>query len=179
MMNPEAGAEAVIEHLEEFDEADLADLTSATVEAILDGEGFGWLTPPPKGTLEAYWRGVLLIPERLLFVARLNGTIVGTAPLIKPPANNQAGAFAAELATFFIAPWARGHGLAHGLLAAVEEAALRQGFKSLDLSVRADREAAIALCEQHGFKRWGTKERYAMVKRRYVAGHYYAKHLEK
>ena len=41
--------------------------------AIIDGGGFGWVNAPGRLALETYFRGVLLVPERELFVARLNG----------------------------------------------------------------------------------------------------------
>lgn len=167
-----------IQDLDEFIGNDLAELCDATVEAIVDGQGFGWLKPPARTTLEAYWRGVLLIPERTLFVARLEGTIVGTAQLIRPSSTNEAGAFAAEMSTFFVAPWARGHGLARSLLRDVEVRARTDGFTVLDVHVRADRQAAIALAEGSGFKRWATKERYARVDGEYVAGYFYTKNLD-
>ena len=132
-----------VERLEAFSDVDLENLCDATCEAVIDGEGFGWVTPPPRHNLEAFWRGVLLVPERALFVARLDGIIVGSIQLVRPPNNNQAGAFAASLATFFIAPWARGHGLARGLLNEAIEVARKKGFRVLDLDVRADRSAAI------------------------------------
>lgn len=168
------GSGAGIEKLEEGDELDIENLCDATNEAIIDGEGFGWLTPPPRHTLEAFWRGVLLMPDRNLYVARMDGVIVGSIQLVKPAANNQAGAFAATLATFFIAPWARGHGLARGLLTEAILAARKQGYRTLDLNVRADRAAAITLFEAAGFERWGEKPQYAMVNRQYVPGYYYS-----
>jgi len=166
------------QELDQFYGNDLAELCEATTEAIIEGQGFGWLKPPARSTLEAYWRGVLLIPERTLFVARLKGTIVGTAQLIRPPSNNEAAAFAAEVGTFFVAPWARGHGLARSLLRDVEERAREEGFSTLEVHVRADREAAIALAEASGYKRWATKERYARVNGEYLPGHFYIKYLE-
>ena len=51
---------------------------------------------PGRRALESYFRGVLLVPERELFVARLNGVIVGSAHLVRPPRNNEAQAFAAS-----------------------------------------------------------------------------------
>ncbi len=168
---------AVVEPIDEIGEMDLADLCEATDEAILDGNGFGWLTPPPRHVLEAFWRGVLLVPERDLIVARLDRRIVGSAQLIKPPANNEAMAFAATLSTFFIAPWARGHGLAKGLLAKVEERAQALGFSQLNLDVRATQHAAIRLYEDAGFQCWGIRERYAKVDGDYIPGHFFSKDL--
>ena len=67
---------------------------------------------PAGARWRRYFRGVLLVPERELFVARLDGVIVGSAQLVRPPRNNEAQAFAATLMHSFIAPYARGHGLA-------------------------------------------------------------------
>ena len=76
-----------IDRVERLDGADLHDLCDATDMAILDGGGFGWLEPPPRETLEAFWRGVLAVPERELFVVRLGGTICGSGQLILPSRN--------------------------------------------------------------------------------------------
>ena len=172
------GAVTETEEVTEFIGNDLAELCQATIDAITEGQGFNWIKPPARSTLEAYWRGVLLIPDRTLFIARLKGTIVGTLQLIRPPSNNEAGAFAVEFGTFFIAPWARGHGLARSLMKDAEAKARAEGFTVLEVSVRADRDAAIALAEGSGFKRWATKERYARVDGKYLPGYYYVKYLD-
>ena len=44
----------VIEAVTEFDAADLEDLCEAAEEAILDGNGFGWLSPPPRSVQENF-----------------------------------------------------------------------------------------------------------------------------
>ena len=122
-------------------------------------------------------RGVLLVPQRELFIARLSGHIVGSAQLLKPPPNNEAQSHSATLTTFFIAPDARGHGLARGLLQAVEDSARAQGFELLDLDVRETQTAAISLYEGAGFQRWAVKQRYAKVNGNHVAGWFYCKNL--
>ena len=166
-----------IEWLEELKGADLDDICTATDEAIRDGLGFDWVRPPVRETLEAYWRGVLLVPVRELIVGRADGTIAGTGQLLKPPANNEAGAFNATLTTFFVAPWARGHGLARLMLDTIEERAREAGYFQISLDVRETQSAAIALYEQAGFRRWGTKEKYARVKDQYVRGFFYTKDI--
>ncbi len=45
-----------------------------------------------RDVMETYWRGVLLVPERTLFVGRLDGVIAGSAQLVRPPRNNEAQA---------------------------------------------------------------------------------------
>lgn len=167
-----------VERLEEFTGPDLHDLCDAADAAIVDGGGFGWLTPPPRERMENYWRGVLLIPERRLFIGRLDGVIAGSAQLVLPTVNNEATSAVSTLTTFFVAPWARGYGLALRLVQAVEEAAREAGFKVLSLDVRETQARAIQIYQQLGYERWGTNPRYAFVEGKWVKGFYYYKDLE-
>jgi ribosomal protein S18 acetylase RimI-like enzyme len=166
-----------VEKVESLSATDLADLCEATEAAIAEGGGFGWVRKPQRETLEKYWRGFLLVPGRALFVARLDGVIAGSAQLVRPPRNNEAQAFSAQLTSTFVAPWARGHGLARGLLAAVEQAARRQRVAILNLDVRDTQLAAIRLYESAGYTRWGTHPAYARVAGKIVPGHFYYKRL--
>ncbi|HBF98021.1 MAG TPA: hypothetical protein DDW95_05685, partial [Alphaproteobacteria bacterium] len=61
-------ANVQIDRLDELAGTDLADLCEITAEAIIDGEGFLWIKVPPLRVLENYWKGVLLVPERSLYV---------------------------------------------------------------------------------------------------------------
>jgi ribosomal protein S18 acetylase RimI-like enzyme len=162
----------------EFTDEDLADLCEATDAAIIEGGGFGWVTPPGRQALERYFRGVLLVPERALFVARLDGRIVGSAQLVRPPRNNEAQAFAAQLMHSFIAPYARGHGLARLLTQRIEDAARALGYHVLNLDVRESQTAAISLYEGMGYIRWGVHPAYARVGGRTVRGVFYHKVLQ-
>ncbi|HSR71101.1 MAG TPA: GNAT family N-acetyltransferase [Kiloniellales bacterium] len=167
-----------VERVTELAGPDLHDLCDATEAAIRDGGGFGWLNPPPRQVMEAYWKGVLLVPERELFLARLDGTVAGSAQLQRSPRNNEAQAPVGQLSTFFIAPWARGHGLARMTVEAVETAARSAGLKVLNLDVRDSQTAAITLYESLGYLRWGSHPHYAWVDERWVCGHFYYKLLE-
>lgn len=158
--------------------ADLAQLCEATNAAILDGGGFGWVTPQSRALLERHYRGVLLVPEREMFLARLDGEVVGAAQLVRPPRNNEAQAFAATLAHAFIAPYARGFGLARLLVRRAEERAAAQGIRVLNLDVRATQTTAIALFEGLGYVRWGTHPAYARVAGQTLAGLFYYRLLE-
>ena len=80
---------------------DLQELCDATEAAILAGGGFGWISPPTMRTLQNYWKGVLLIPERTLIVGRLDSIVAGSVQLIKPNKNNEAQAHSCLLSTFF------------------------------------------------------------------------------
>lgn len=169
--------ETRVEPLERFRGPDLHDLCDAADAAIVDGGGFGWLEPPPRDVMENYWRGVLLIPERKLFVGRLDGVIAGSAQLVLPTSNNEAGRMSGSLTTFFVAPWARGYGLALSLVQQVEAAAREADLKVLNLDVRETQRRAIQIYEQLGYHRWGTHPRYALVDGRWMKGFYYHKDL--
>jgi ribosomal protein S18 acetylase RimI-like enzyme len=169
--------ELLIERLKTFTDHDLHTLCESTDAAIIDGGGFGWVTPPGRRALETYFRGVLLVPERELFVARLNGDIVGSAILVRPPRNNEAQAFAANLMHSYIAPYARGHGLARMLTASLEERARELGYHILNLDVRETQTVAIRMYESHGYTRWGTHPEYAQVRGKSVAGLFFYKRL--
>ena len=168
---------ATVERLTAFRGNDLHDLCDAAEEGIKAGGGFGWLKPPLRAVMESYWRGILLIPDRQLFVGRLDGVIAGTAQLVRPAKNNEAQAHAALLTTNFVAPWARGHGLARAIVVAVEEAAVAAGVTILNLDVRDTQEAAIQLYQSLGYRHWGTHPHYARVDGRWVAGRYFWKDL--
>ena len=166
-----------VERLKQFADNDLPALSEATDAAIIDGGGFGWVNPPGRKALESYFRGVLLVPERDLFVARLNGEIVGSAILVRPPRNNEAQAFAASLMHAFVAPYARGHGLARMLTEGVEARARELGYHILNLDVRETQTAAIRLYQSLGYVRWGEHPEYALVRGKPVGGLFYYKRL--
>ncbi len=172
-----SGAALGVERAETLEEDDLAALCEAADAAILDGGGFGWVRSPGRMALQSYFQGVLLVPERQLFVGRLEGTIVGCAQLVRPPRNNEAQAFAATLMHSFVAPYARGHGLARLLTERVEEAARGLGCWVLNLDVRETQRAAIQLYESLGYVRWGGHPAYARVGGQTIGGVFYYKVL--
>ena len=177
-MNKPPSHSLAVERASELDDEDLHSLCEAADAAILEGGGFGWVRSPGRLVLERYFRGVLLVPERELFVARLDGVIVGSALLVRPPRNNEAQAFAAQLMHAFIAPYAREHGLARLMTQRVEEGARALGYQVLNLDVRETQEAAIHLYESLGYHRWGEHPAYARVAGKTVRGVYFYKMLQ-
>ncbi len=168
-----------VERAEELADDDMLALCEAAHAAILEGGGFGWVNPPGRTALQSYFRGVLLVPERQLFIGRLDGVIVGSAQFVRPPRNNEAQAFAATLMHAFIAPYARGHGLARLMTQRVEEAARALGYQVLNLDVRETQEPAIKLYEGLGYIRWGEHPAYARVGGRTIRGLFYHKLLQR
>lgn len=134
---------------------DLGDLCDATDAAIEGGGGFGWVRVPERQSLERYWQGVITAPTRWLFLARLDGVICGTTQLILPFTNNEAQAHVLQMTTNFVAPWARGHGVARMLLELVETKAKDSGFAVINLDVRETMENAVAFYESMGYTRFG------------------------
>jgi len=167
-----------VERVTALTETEMAELCEATDAAIIEGGGFGWVEPQGRAALERHFRGVMLVPERELFVARLDRHVVGSAQLVRPPRNNEAQAFAATLTHAYIAPYARGFGLARLLVQRVEERAAALGHRVLNLDVRETQTTAIALFESLGYQHWGTHPFYARVRGRTVAGRFYCKLID-
>ena len=170
-------AKLSVETVDQLTERDIHELSDAAEAAILAGGGFGWLSPPPKSVMEDYWRGVQMIPDRHLILARLDKVIAGSCQIVRPPKNNEAQKFACQLTTFFVAPWARGHGLAQMIVAEAEALAKSEGFLMINLDVRATQDRAIQSFEARHFKRYATNDHYAKVDGDYVPGYYYHKEL--
>lgn len=165
----------IVEHIKEFHSGDLDDLCDATDAAIEGGGGFGWIKLPARDVLERYWQGVLAMPKRELFVARLDGVICGTCQLLKPPINNEAQSFAVKLTTNFVTPWARGHSLAKMLVEAAEKHAISEGFEVINLDIRETLKRAKDLYESMGYERVGEHPHYAKVDGKILKGYYYCK----
>lgn len=175
-------AKIVVEKLKSFKASDLEDLCDATEKTIDDAGlgfsvGFNWLQTPPREKLESYWKGLLLVPERQVFVGRIDGVIASSIQLVKPAPSHQAQSFAASVREHFVAPWARGHGLAKLLLKAVEDECVALKLKILKLEVRATQTAAVSLYESNGYKKWGELDKYELVDGNYISGYYYYKDL--
>jgi len=157
---------------------DISELCDATEEAIAAGGGFGWLAPPPRSVLEDYWRGILLIPDYHLFLGKLDHVIAGSCQIVRPPKNNEAQAQACQLRTFFLAPWARGHGLAQTLVLEAEEFVRSEGYKILNLDVRATQDRAIHAFKELGYEQFGSNPYYAVVNAEFIPGLYFTKNLQ-
>ena len=179
-MNPEPQKKITfkVELLAKINSVDLADLCNITEQAINAGGGFGWVSVPPRSLLNNYWKGVVIIENRKLIVGRLNNAIAGTLQLIFQPHNNEAQKNIINIASHFVAPWARGHGLAKAMIDKAEEVGLENGAKFVQLDVRETQEAAIQLFKSKGYKQWGTNPNYAQVGGKEIKGLYFYKRIK-
>lgn len=172
-------AKVTVEYVTEaLSKADLNDLCDATDAAIEGGGGFGWLKIPERASLERYWQGVITAPTRMLFVARLDGVICGTTQLILPPGNNEAQSHMVQMTTNFVAPWARGHGLARMLLETVEQKAREEGYAVINLDVRKTMDRAIEVYESMGYVRFGEHPLSVRTNNETVTSVYYYKNID-
>ena len=167
-----------VELLSSINSLDLADLCNITEQAINAGGGFGWIKVPPRNRLNKYWRGVVLIQNRKLIVGRLNNAIAGTLQLFFHPSNNEAQQNICNIVSHFIAPWARGYGLAKAMIDKAEIVGVESGANCAQLDVRETQTAAIQLFKSKGYKYWGTNPNYAQVDGKNIKGLYYFKKLK-
>ena len=180
MGQPEAknGHSLHVERKTELKSSELAELCQATEDAIRDGIGFNWMAPPMRETLESYWKGVLMVPSRSLFLGKLDNAVAGSIQLVRPSKSKETSAFAATIEAHFVAPWARGHGVAKSLLDAAERQAARDGFSVINLSVRETQSRALGIYREHGYTEWGRMPYYEYVNAGMVSGHFFYKKLE-
>ncbi|PCJ32383.1 MAG: hypothetical protein COA93_09465 [Alphaproteobacteria bacterium] len=68
--------------------------------------------------------------------------------------------------------------MAKEMISRIQDYAIINGCRSLEISVRADQLAAISICEWFGMEKWGTKKRFAYVNDQFLEGYYYAKDLD-
>jgi ribosomal protein S18 acetylase RimI-like enzyme len=176
---PQARPKLSVDRITSFTEEDLLALCEATDAAIIDGGGFGWVNPPGRQVIESYFRGLLMVPEREIYVGRVDGVIVGSTQLVRPSRNNEAQAMAATITQAFVAPYARRLGLARMMALRVEERARAMGYQVLNLDVRETHIGAIALYEGLGYVRWGEHPAYARVGGHLIAGVFFYKLLQR
>ena len=166
-----------VDSLETISNTDLADLCYNTEQAIKAGGGFGWITGPPRDVLKKYWNGMLLVSTNTLIVGRLNGDIAASLQLYFYPPNNEAQKTVSRIQSHFVAPWARGYGLAKAM---IDYAILKSKENSkinIQLDIRETQIAAIQLFESKGFIRWGENPKYAFVNGNPIKGYYYYRNI--
>ena len=163
--------------LEKISNTDLADLCYNAEQAIKAGGGFGWITVPPRDVLKRYWNSILLVNTNTLIVGRLNGDIAGSMQLSFYPPNNEAQKRISRIKSHFVAPWARGYGLAKAMIDFTENVSRENDTKCIQLDVRETQEAAIKLFKTKGYKWWGENPHYAYLNGNFIKGIYFYKKI--
>ena len=166
-----------VETLKLISDLDLADLCNITEQAIKAGGGFGWLKVPTREKLNNYWKGLIIVQNRILIVGRLNGAIAGALQIGLQPPNNEAQKNIINITSQFVAPWARGYGLAKNMIDQAEVVAKQNSGTCLQLDIRETQEAAIQLFKSKGYKKWGQNPNYAYVDGKKINGLYFYKNI--
>ena len=168
----------MVENLNTISDLDLADLCNITEQAIKAGGGFGWISIPHRNILKNYWKGLVLINYKKLIVGRLNGAIAGALQLSFQPPSNEAQKNIAVIQSHFVAPWARGYGLAKSMIDFVDNLSKEKNAMCLQLDIRETQKAAIRLFESKGFTKWGENPYYAFVNGKFIKGLYFYKNIK-
>ena len=166
-----------VDLLDNLSEVDLADLCNITEQAISAGGGFGWIRVPTREVLNKYWKKITDDNLNNLIVGRLNGVIAGTIQLTYEAPNIESRKNIAQIKRQFVAPWARGYGLAKSMIDFSEQKAKEENIKSIQLSVRETQDAAIQLFTSKEYKIWGENPFYAFINGSFVKGIYFYKNL--
>lgn len=166
-----------VDTLKGISSTDLGDLCSITEQAIRAGGGFGWLDLPQRNTLKKYWNGLVLIKTNILIVGRLNNIIAGALQISFNTPNNEAQKNISKIQSHFVAPWARGYGLAKAMVDQAILISKENNKKSIQLDIRETQSAAIQLFENKGFVRWGENPSYAFINGQPIKGYYFYKNI--
>ena len=166
-----------VDTLTKLSEVDLADLCNITEQAISAGGGFGWLRVPTRQVLNQYWQKITDDYLNNLIVGRLNGVIAGTLQLSYEAPNIESRKNIAQIKRQFVAPWARGYGLAKSMIDFSEQKAKEENIKSIQLSVRETQDAAIKLFSGKDYEVWGENPYYAFINGSFIKGIYFYKNL--
>ena len=166
-----------VDKIKNLSEVDLADLCNITEQAIGAGGGFGWLRVPTREILNQYWNKIINDELTNLVVGRLNGVIAGTLQLSYEATNIESRKNIAQIKRHFVAPWARGYGLAKSMIDFSEKQAKENNIKSIQLAVRETQDAAVQLFSSKDYKIWGENPYYAFINGAFIKGIYFYKNL--
>ena len=140
----------------------LPDLIDILRDSVDGGASVGFLPPLAEDEARAYWREAIddmARGDRLLLVARLGESVIGTAQLALVSKPN--GRHRAEVQKLLVYSRARRQGAAAALMAAVERAARSTGRTLLVLDTRQG-DPSERLYAKCGFRLAGVIPQYAL-----------------
>jgi ribosomal protein S18 acetylase RimI-like enzyme len=170
-----------IEKLKKINSMDLSDLVDASASVMNETLGFNLgtqnFTPSHHENIANYWNGVILVPERILVVGRVDGIIASTVQVVKPSPSNQTSPFSCSLDNLFTATWARNLGLSNMMLDFAEKEITTLGLSVIRISIRETRTTAISLFEKRGYEKLGYLPKYELDQGKIVGGYFYYKEI--
>jgi GNAT superfamily N-acetyltransferase len=154
--------EATIHRLTNPSEDDLAALSAVLIDCVEGGASVGFMPPMTETKARAFWQrvaGDVARGARALFVAEIDGVIVGTVQLVLEQPENQP--HRADVSKMLVAAAARRHGLGERLMRIAESAARALGKSVLVLDT-CEGTTADRLYTRLGWSRVGVISRYAL-----------------
>lgn len=137
-------------------------LASILIDCVEDGASVSFMLPINRRTAEDFYKGILekvAIGATILFVAYLNGELIGTVELSPEPKPNQP--HRADVQKLLVHRCGRNRGIARALMAAVEQTARSNGRWLLCLDT-ATGSPAEKLYQKLGWQRLGVLPRYGL-----------------
>ncbi|MEY8191633.1 N-acetyltransferase family protein [Peribacillus simplex] len=135
----------------------LNELSDLLVQVVEDGASIGFLPPMKRSEAIDYWDGALN-PDVILFVAKIQGEIVGSVQL--HVCSKQNGSHRAEIAKLMTHTGYRRNGIGRSLMLEAEKKAKQEGRTLLVLDTR-EGDPSIALYTSLGYIQAGRIPDYA------------------
>ena len=107
----------------------------------------------------------------------IHGAVAGALQLSFESLNNEAQKNISQIQSHFVAPWARGYGLAKSMIDFAEASSKENNVKCVQLDIRETQDAAINLFKSKGFVKWGENPYYAFINGKFIKGLYYYKNI--
>ncbi|CAM3546679.1 GNAT family N-acetyltransferase [Aeromicrobium ponti] len=135
-----------------------ADLSELLINVVEEGASIGFLPSLGRSVADEYWAGILKSDDVILFLARMDGKVVGSVQLHL--CTKQNGSHRAEIAKLMIDASIRRKGLGRLLMQTTEEKAKRDGRTLLVLDTR-EGDPSNDLYQSLGFIKAGKIPGYA------------------
>lgn len=144
-------------------EDDLNTLCETLEAAIIAGYHCKWTKPPPRHLIETYFKGVILVPDKLLFIARLDGNIVGICEITTPPKQKDSALIAVTVDIFAIAPYALKIGIENRLISKMEHTVSQLGFPIINITFDETQKRSLQFFLQNEYVHWATHPYYQKI----------------
>ena len=131
---------------------DLEAIVRLHEEDTLGGHGDAW-RPETQGAYARAFAAIAASRDNTLYVAELDGSVVGTFQLTYIPCLTGLGALRAKVESVKVSSALRSRGIGARMMAFAEEAARSRGARLLELSSNKTRTDAHRFYERLGFAR--------------------------
>ncbi len=138
--------------IREAEAQDLEPIVRLHGEDTLGGLEDAW-TPETRGTYEAAFAAIAANPDNTLYVAELDGRVVGTFQLTFIPSLTGRGALRVRIGSVQVEASCRSHGIGGRMMAFAAEAARSRSARLMELSSSKARGDAHRFYERLGFAR--------------------------